>query len=103
MGITPKLRGFEEVGGGWKMVVMDALDEEYETLDRKALPADTRERIRERLHELHQANFVHCDVRDLNIMVRKGSLCLSTSTGQASRYTININKVDLGRPDEMVC
>lgn len=84
MGITPKLRGFEEVGGGWKMVVMDALDEEYETLDRKALPADTRERIRERLHELHQVSFVRGDVRDLNIMVRKGGLCLSTSTGQVS-------------------
>ena len=27
MGIAPKLRGFEDIGGKWKMVVMDALDE----------------------------------------------------------------------------
>ena len=34
-------------------------------------PAGTREQIRERLVGLHQANVVHGDVRNANVMVRK--------------------------------
>ena len=71
MGIALKLRGFEDIGAGWKMVIMDALDKEYTFFDKSILPAGTQERIRERLVELHQANFVHGDVRDVNIMVRQ--------------------------------
>jgi len=108
MGIAPKLRGFEDIGAGWKMVIMDALDEEYKPFDQNILAADTRERIGERLVELHQANFVHGDVRDANIMVRKdGKLGFmlvdfdwSGIIGEV-RYPINVNKVDLWRPDDV--
>src|SRR4051812_17640049 len=71
MGIAPKLRGFEDIGAGWKMVIMDFLDKEYEPSDKRTLPLGAEEYLRERLIELHQANFVHGDVRDINIMVRK--------------------------------
>ena len=108
MGIAPKLRGFEEIGAGWKMVVMDALDEEYQPFDKRILPVGADEHLRERLVELHQANFVHGDVRDVNIMVRKdGKLEFmlvdfdwSGIIGEA-RYPININKVDLWRPEDV--
>ncbi len=108
MGIAPKLRGFEDIGAGWKTVIMDALDEEYKPFDKNILPADTGERIGERLVELHQANFVHGDVRDANIMVRKdgkpGFMLVdfdwSGIIGEV-RYPININKVDLWRPDDV--
>ncbi|KXN89199.1 hypothetical protein AN958_05902 [Leucoagaricus sp. SymC.cos] len=108
MGIAPKLRGFEDIGAGWKMVIMDALDEEYKSFDKSILPADTRRQIEERLVELHQANFVHGDVRDANIMVRKdgkpGFMFIdfdwSGTIGEVC-YPINVNKVDLWRPDDV--
>jgi len=62
MGIAPKLRGFEDIGAGWKMVIMDGLNEEYKPFNKNILPADTREWTGEQLFELHQANFVHSDV-----------------------------------------
>lgn len=62
MGIAPKLRGFEDIGAGWKMVIMDTLDEEYKPFDKNNLPADEHEHIRAQLVELHQANLVHGDV-----------------------------------------
>jgi len=108
MGIAPKLRGFEDIGAGWKMVIMDALDKEYKPFDKNVLPADTHEHIRERLVELHQAHFVHGDVRGVNIMVRKdgkpGFMLVdfdwSGVIGEA-HYPINVNKVDLWRPDDV--
>jgi len=110
MGIAPKLRGFEDIGAGWKMVIMDALDEEYKPFDKNILPADTHEQIRKRLIELHQANFVHGDVRDANIMVTRkdgkpGFMLVdfdwSGIIGEV-RYPINVNKVDLWRPDDVL-
>ena len=108
MGIAPKLRAFEDIGAGWKMVIMDALDEEYQPFDKRTLPLGADEHLRERLVELHQANFVHGDVRDVNIMVRKdgkpGFMLVdfdwSGIIGEAC-YPINVNKVDLWRPDDV--
>jgi hypothetical protein len=108
MGIAPKLRGFEDIGARWKTVIMDALDEEYKPFDKNNLPADGREHIRARLVELHQANLVHGDVRDVNIMVRKdgkpGLMLVdfdwSGIIGQVC-YPIGVNKIDLWRPDDV--
>jgi hypothetical protein len=102
MGIAPKLRGFEDIGAGWMMVIMDALDE-YKTLEAAPSP-DTREPIRAGLIELHQAHLVHGDVRNVNIMVRKdgnpGFMLVdfdwSGIIGEV-RYPINVNK-KIGRP-----
>lgn len=108
IGIAPKLRGFEEIGAGWVMVVMDALDEGYMPFDKKTVHFDVEKFLRERLIVLHQANFVHGDVRDVNIMVRKdgkeGLMLVdfdwSGMIGEV-RYPMNVNKVDLWRPDEV--
>lgn len=108
MGIAPKLRGFEDIGAGWKMVIMDALDEKYQPFDKRTLPVGAENYLRRRLVELHQVNFVHGDVRDVNVMVRKdGKLGLmlvdfdwSGIIGEV-RYPSNVNKVDLWRPDDV--
>jgi hypothetical protein len=34
--ISPQLRGFETLPGGWLMIVMDRIDEEYVALDNKS-------------------------------------------------------------------
>ncbi|KAH9955729.1 hypothetical protein BGW80DRAFT_1213867 [Lactifluus volemus] len=108
MGIAPKLRGFEDIGAKWKMVIMDALDEGYKPFDKYNLPADEREHIRARLVELHHANLVHGDVRDINMMVRKdgkpGLMLVdfdwSGIIGHVC-YPINVNKIDIWRPDDV--
>ena len=80
------------------MVIMDALDEEYKEFDEDALPADTREHIRAGLVKLHQAHFVHGDVRDVNMMVEKDGkpeFMLVDLTGQGSSANgANLAKTD---------
>jgi hypothetical protein len=110
MGIAPKLRGFEVIGAGWTMVIMDALDKEYKPFDKMdAVGAtDTYKLIKERLVDLHQANFVHGDVRDVNIMIRKdgepGIMLVdfdwSGVIGEV-RYPMNVNKTQLWRPEHV--
>ncbi|KAG5635658.1 hypothetical protein H0H81_010494 [Sphagnurus paluster] len=108
MGIAPRLRGFEDIGAGWKMVIMDALDEEYEPFDHSTLPEGAEELLRDRFVELHQANLVHGDVRGANIMVRKdempGLMLVDYDwagiVGEV-RYPMNVNKVDIWWPDDV--
>jgi hypothetical protein len=108
MGIAPKLRGFEGIGAGWTMVIMDALDEEYKTFDKNTLPANTRENIEAGLTKLHQAHYVHGDVRDVNIMVRQdgkpGFMLVDFDwagiIGEVL-YPANVNKRDVERPDDV--
>ncbi|KAI6114626.1 hypothetical protein EDD16DRAFT_1114208 [Pisolithus croceorrhizus] len=71
MGCAPALRGFEKIPGGWFMVVMDDLSNDYEILERMRVPVLTKSLIRTKLVEFHKAGFVHGDIRDINIMVSK--------------------------------
>jgi serine/threonine protein kinase len=69
MGCAPKVRGFEQVAGGWYMVVMDYIGEEYGAL---GYPSGALyELMKPKLIELHQRGYVHGDLRDTNVMVRK--------------------------------
>ena len=108
LGIAPKLRGFQGIGAGWTMVVMDALDREYKTFDKNALPAGTRENIEDGLRKLHQAHVVHGDVRDVNIMIRKdgkpGFMLVDFDWAgiiEKVCYPANVNKKDIWRPDDV--
>jgi tRNA A-37 threonylcarbamoyl transferase component Bud32 len=90
------------------MVIMDALDEEYKTFDKNALPATKRENIEAGLTKLHQAHYVHGDVRDVNIMVRQdgkpGFMLVDFDwagiIGEVF-YPANVNKKDVERPDDV--
>ena len=103
LGMSPPLRGFNAVPGGWHMVVMDLL-EEYECLHgvKRSLSDEEKERLREelgsKLRDLHQKNSVHGDVRDANVMVRRGELewrlvdfDWSGEIGEV-RYPMNVNR-----------
>jgi hypothetical protein len=107
MGIAPKLRGFQGIGAGWTMVIMDALNEEYKTFNKNSLPQDTRENIEAGLTKLHQAHFVHGHVRDVNIMVRMdgkpGFMLVDFDWAGINgevRYPANVNK-EFWRPDDV--
>lgn len=93
------------------MIVMDLL-EEYECLHdvKHSLSSEQKARlraeIRSRLTELHQENFVHGDVRDANVMVKRDRLewklvdfDWSGKIGEV-RYPMNVNRgLGLRRPE----
>lgn len=73
LGFAPTLRGFQPIPGGWYMVVMDYLDDAYHNLTYSRTMASFEPVIRDAVTKLHQAGFVHGDIRDINIMVKEGS------------------------------
>ncbi|KAF8512203.1 hypothetical protein JB92DRAFT_2535851, partial [Gautieria morchelliformis] len=109
LGFAPALRGFQHIEGGWFMVVMDLIDEDaYERLD-KVPPSDRSKfetEIRRCVHQLHDAGFVHGDIRSTNFMVPKGKgtnkimLIDFDWTGEIGevRYPHNVNCVGVRRP-----
>lgn len=69
-GFAPTLKGFDELPGGWHMVVMEMIGDDYCCLS--DFPSYRHfEDIFQKLASLHQAGYVHGDVRDTNIMVKK--------------------------------
>jgi hypothetical protein len=107
MGIAPRLRGFKGIGAGWTMVIMDDLSEEYKPFNKEA-PGAGKADIEAKLKELHQAHFVHGDIRDTNIMVRMdgkpGFMLVDFDwAGVAGDvcYPANVNKAGIWRPDDV--
>ena len=106
LGFAPALLGFESLPGGWHMVVMDFVDDTYELLDDSAFKHLFSNEVRERLVQLHQAGWVHGDVRATNIMVKKngqpGIMLLdfdwAGKIGEV-RYPMNVNVTEVRRPD----
>jgi hypothetical protein len=70
-GFGPTLKGFEGLPGGWHMVVMEMIGEDYCRLMDFPPPYSHFDDITGKLASLHQANYVHGDVRNTNIMVKK--------------------------------
>ncbi|GLB38821.1 hypothetical protein LshimejAT787_0506860 [Lyophyllum shimeji] len=115
IGAAPRLLGFEVIPGGWVMVVMELLGEDYvDYFDFRHRRDFDRERTRALLDEvnhsltqLHNAGFVHGDIRDINLMVSKGGeakfrLVDFDWAGRAGevRYPMNVHAGDdLWRPD----
>jgi hypothetical protein len=105
-GFAPALHGVNRLAGGWYMVVMDAIDKDYEEFTRKHYSAV--DEIRAKLIMLHQEGFVHGDVRDTNVMVRKNGLDSDViqlvdfdwagKIGKV-RYPANVNRTDIVRPE----
>ena len=69
MGFAPALKGFERVAGRWYMIVMGAITDEFSLVDRPS--SSLYEPIKEKVAALHQQGYVHGDLRDTNLMVRK--------------------------------
>ena len=65
LGIAPELIGCESLPGGWCAVVMELLDG-HTTLQKRRLPRATVERA---VGQIHEAGFVHGDLRLPNILV----------------------------------
>ena len=121
-GFAPKLHAFERLPGGLYMVVMDDVGDEYVSLfnlirdDRSLLSEENlssrnllSEKVGQCLRQFHQAGFVHGDIRDTNIMVKKtlnqdGLSFLVVdfdSCGEMKqvRYPLNLNTTTVQRPE----
>ena len=70
-GFAPILKGFEKLPGGWWMIVMEMIGEDYCRLSDFPPPYPHYQDIIEKVTSLHQANYVHGDVRGANILVAK--------------------------------
>ena len=106
LGFAPTLQGFESLPGGWYMVVMDFVDDAYELLEDSYFKPSFSTEVREKLTSLHQAGYVHGDIRATNIMVKKngeqGIMLLDFDwAGEIGeiRYPMNVNITEIRRPN----
>jgi serine/threonine protein kinase len=106
-GSAPMLRGFEEIPGGWFMVVMDRVDGNHSPLKESDLNDVMHGLIADAVTSLHQAGYVHGDLRPSNIVRRNdggGFLLLDFDwAGKIGEvlYPMNVNRApDLWRPEE---
>ena len=115
-GHAPKLYAVQRLPGGFYMVVMADIGEEYIDLHNfvnndqeirlSAAYAELRENIRSFLEEMHQAGWVHGDLRATNVMVKKSGLDGSflfidfdwSGKNQEVVYPSFLNTTDVRRP-----
>ena len=107
-GFAPKLKGFQKLPGGWHMIVMEMIGEDYCCLMEYPTRYPHYDDIMKKLTSLHQESYVHGDVRNTNIMVKvdgsQGFKLLdfdwSGKIGEA-RYPMNVYRGKcLWRPHE---
>ncbi|KAH9958301.1 hypothetical protein BC827DRAFT_1220379 [Russula dissimulans] len=68
---APVLHGFKTLPGDWFMVVMDYLDDgHYHLPDRSDLSDELYEAMKSSLLKLHEAGFIHGNIRSLHTMVK---------------------------------
>ena len=88
------------------MVVMEDISSEYQSADfDRHLLVSLSDQIKSKITLFHQAHFVHGDLRDTNVMVRKdrepGFLLVDFDWAgkiEEVRYPINVNQMDFYRP-----
>ncbi|KAH7917447.1 hypothetical protein BV22DRAFT_1026316, partial [Leucogyrophana mollusca] len=109
LGCAPVLRGFQKMAGGWSMVVMDRLPDEFETLSarNKPLPSSVFADISAKLELFHKAGFVHGDIRDTDIMLSGLGETRFTIVdfdwarrAREARYPPRVKHIDIKRPPE---
>ena len=70
-GFAPRLRAVERFQDGWIMVVMDDVSHQYREIERRPLEKNMYKAVQQALVELHREGFVHGDLREANIMVKR--------------------------------
>jgi serine/threonine protein kinase len=105
-GFAPELKGFDKLPGGWYMVVMEDISDTYREVNSSADLVQHCDEIAKKIDELHQHHYVHGDIRNTNVMVRKdgeaGFMLVDFDwagiIGEV-RYPSNINITEMRRPE----
>ena len=109
---APKLLAFQELSGGWHMVIMEYLSD-YVDLFGSSLAPDRVEAVKKHLEgilvQMHQHGYVHGDVRNVNVMIKNDpdlpvmlvDFDWAGKIGEA-RYPMNVNREDVYRPEGAV-
>ena len=115
-GHAPKLHAVQRLPGDFHMIVMDDIGEDYIDLhsfaDRHEILSSTaytalKENIGQFLKKMHEAGWVHGDLRSTNVMVKKSGLDGSfllidfdwSGKNQEVVYPSFLNRTDVRRPD----
>ncbi|KAG1758953.1 hypothetical protein EV702DRAFT_986033 [Suillus placidus] len=109
-GVSPRLRGFEQLPGGWYMAVMDRLVE-YDVLADlpigELLPRSVFDSIGNQLGTLHARRLVHGDIRDTNILLKREDRTQFmiidfdwAGVADVVRYPAYVNYRDVERPHD---
>jgi serine/threonine protein kinase len=109
-GVSPRLRGFEQLPGGWYMAVMDRLVA-YDVLADlpigEHIPRSVFDSIGEHLRTLHERKLVHGDIRDTNILLRRDDRTRYmiidfdwAGVEDVVRYPAYVNYRDIERPHD---
>ncbi|KAG2058628.1 hypothetical protein BDR06DRAFT_1030345 [Suillus hirtellus] len=117
-GHAPDLIAYEPLAGGWKMVIMDALDIDEGLLAQRpgsyrplsAMAVSERLPLKEAItcliEELHRYNggYVHGDLRDTNFVVGDDNQFMLFDFDWAgpieeTRYPMHVNRTDIQRPE----
>jgi len=116
-GCAPKLYAVQRLPGGFYMVVMDDIGEEYidlhsfvnnnQEVRSSSAYSDLKGKIQQFLEEMHQAGWVHGDLRSTNVMVKKSGLDGSfhfidfdwSGKNQEVVYPSFLNTAEVDRPE----
>ncbi|KAG1720973.1 uncharacterized protein EDB91DRAFT_1064611 [Suillus paluster] len=109
-GVAPRLRGFEQLPGGWYMAVMDRLVA-YDVLADlpigERIPRCVFDAIGEQLKTLHARQLVHGDIRDTNILLKTDDRTKFmiidfdwAGVEEVVRYPAFVNYRDIQRPND---
>jgi len=109
LGLAPNLRAVVDLPDDWKMVVMDDISAEYEPLP-PSPDCLFGEQVHQALSRLHAEGYVHGDVRDVNIMVKKARYSETefqvilvdfdwAGKEGETRYPSNLNRETVRRPE----
>ncbi|CAG8657785.1 157_t:CDS:1 [Paraglomus brasilianum] len=75
MGIAPQLFGCYSVSGGWKVVVMEYMKDDYSNLAEEyyepSCVDEIKKSVKEKVEKMHAKGFVHGDLRQVNILRQK--------------------------------
>jgi len=99
-GIAPKLFGCQDISGGWTMVIMEYLDGYPRLCDLDSqMKKKVKMSVMETVQIMHSGNYVHGDLRSVNIMISEGDVKLldfdwSGKEGMI-RYPHFINRISI--------
>lgn len=107
-GIAPQFYAMNALPGGWFMIVMEYLSTAYKMVrNQDPVTTELSSALEAAVNVPHTGNFVHGDIRDVNLMFSKENKSIKVmivdldwaGTDGEIRYPANVNTIGINRPD----